>query len=442
MFCTAVALRQLASLARSDRRRVVVTGQGLITCLGIGAEHVWKKMLEGRSGISSIDGKGFENIPCQVAGSVPRGDNPGELNLESHIPPSELRNLPLAAAYGLIAAEEALSMAGWKPQDITDLERTGVAVGQGMVSLEEITDAGVALRERGHRRVNPFFIPKILINMPAGHISIKYKFQGPNHSVSTACTTGVHAIGDAFRFIQRGDADVMVAGGTEACIGPLAVSGFARMRALSTNFNKTPEKASRPFDKDRDGFVMSEGAGIVVLEELEHAKARSAQIYAEILGYGLSGDAQHITAPDENGNGARLCMQATIRDAGIDCSDVGYINAHATSTPLGDRAESRAIVNVFGEFSKSLYVSSTKGAVGHLLGAAGSVETIFCILACQHGQIPPTVNLDDSDTGCDLNYVLKRSVSWDRNSERRIAISNSFGFGGTNASLCVGEYVD
>ena len=275
-------------------------------------------------------------------------------------------------------------------------------------------------------------------------VSLKtsFVFQGPNHCVSTACTTGLHSIGDAFRFVQHGEADVMVAGSTEACIDPLAVSGFTRMRAMSTSFNSTPARASRPFDARRDGFVMAEGAGILILEELEHAKARGAEIQAEILGYGLSGDGHHISAPDENGKGAQLCMQAVIRDSGIDVSEVGYINAHATSTPLGDRAESRAIVSVFGEHSKCLCVSSTKGAVGHLLGAAGSVETVFCVLACRDGWVPPTVNLDQPDTGCDLNYVPKTSLPWDSNSKRRIALSNSFGFGGTNASLCIGEYVD
>ncbi|KAK6192191.1 hypothetical protein SNE40_003704 [Patella caerulea] len=428
----------MSSLSRS---RVVVTGLGLITCLGVGVDKTWKNLISGQCGITQLPTKEYEKIPCKVAGVVPCGAKDGELNIAKHFTPTELRGLPLSSAYAMIAAEEALNMAKWKPDQEEERIRTGVAIGMGMVSLEEIADVGEALRGRGYNRVSPHFIPRILVNMAAGHVSIKHGLKGPNHAVSTACTTGLHAIGDAYSFIQRGVADVMVAGGTEASVSPLSIAGFSRMRALSTNFNNNPQEASRPFDKDRDGFVMSEGCGVVVLEEMNHAINRGANIIAEIQGYGLSGDAHHITSPSEDGDGAYRCMQTALKDGNIDIKDIGYVNAHATSTPIGDAAESRAIEKLFNNENKHLLVSSTKGAVGHLLGAAGSVEAVFTVLACQSGQIPPTNNLKTSDTGCDLNYVAINSVPWSAQFNRKIALTNSFGFGGTNGSLCISDFI-
>ncbi|WAR03197.1 OXSM-like protein [Mya arenaria] len=422
-------------------RRVVVTGMGLVTCLGVGVRHVWRRILDGHCGISGLHATEFKEIPCRVAGYVPRGTSPGELNLDSHIPPADQRVMSLASAYALVAAEEALVDSGWKPRTEDDRHRAGVAVGMGLCSLHQISEMGHVLREKGYRRVSPHFIPSILTNMAAGQVSLKFGLKGPNHAVSTACTTGLHAIGDAARFIQYGDADLMVAGGTEANIDPLSIAGFARMRALSTRFNDTPELSSRPFDKDRDGFVMSEGSGVVILEELSHAQKRGANIYGEVLGYGLSADANHITAPAEDGSGAYNCMKYALKYANIDKKHVGYVNAHATSTPLGDKSESSAIHRLFGPNCDNLLVSSTKGAIGHLLGGAGSVEAIFTILACQSGKVPPTVNLNQSDTDVDLNYVSKTSSDWlNIVNGKRFGISNSFGFGGTNASICFSNY--
>ncbi|XP_060075623.1 3-oxoacyl-[acyl-carrier-protein] synthase, mitochondrial-like [Ylistrum balloti] len=421
-------------------RRVVVTGLGLVTCLGVGTKHVWDRIIKGHCGIGVINGQGFEGIPCKVAGFVPRGDNPGELQLKEYMSVQEQRITSQGYAYALVAAEEALTDAGWKPNTEEEKHSTGVAIGMGMVGMEETFNTGLTLRDRGYSRVSPYFMPKILINMTAGNISVKYGLQGPNHAVSTACTTGLHAIGDAFRFIQRGDAKVMVAGGSEESPNPISVAGFSRMRALSTKFNDNPQKASRPFDKDRDGFVMSEGSGVLVLEELEHALDRGANIYAEILGYGLSGDANHMTAPQEDGSGAYRCMMAALNDAQISSTDIGYVNAHATSTPLGDLAESRAIWRLFGERNPEILVSSTKGATGHLLGSAGSVEAIFTVMACHSGKIPATVNLCESDIELPLKYVYQNSVDWPTGSARYLAVSNSFGFGGTNGSLCIGSF--
>ncbi|KAL5016006.1 hypothetical protein ScPMuIL_005595 [Solemya velum] len=419
-----VPIRRLSSRKPSTKIRVVVTGLGLVTCLGVGTQLVWNKLVEGNCGISSVKGEGYKKIPCQVAGYVPRGENIGELDLNRHVSITDQRTMSIATAYSLVAVEEALTDAKWLSLSDEDKQRTGVAVGMGMVGLEEIVTTGSLLRDRGYNRVNPHFIPNILVNMAAGHVSLKYGLQGPNHAVSTACATGLHAIGDATRFIQNGDADVMVAGGTEACIGPLAIAGFSRMRALSTNFNDRPEEASRPFDRDRDGFVMSEGTGIMVLEELSHALNRGANIHGEILGYGLSGEAFHMTAPSTEGKGAFQCMSGALRNAGINTEEIGYINAHATSTPLGDAAESKAISDLFKEHTDSLLVSSTKGATGHLLGAAGSVEAIFTLLACKHGRVPPTKNLHHPDTGFDLNYVPFKSADW--STDKRKALSNSF----------------
>ncbi|ESO97428.1 hypothetical protein LOTGIDRAFT_115074 [Lottia gigantea] len=422
-------------------RRVVVTGLGLVTCLGTGVRHVWKNLVNGGCGITNLTSDDFQTIPSKVVGIVPKGLNEGQLNLEQFLTPAELRGLPLPSAYALVAAEEALDMARWKPNSEEEKYRSGVIVGTGMVPLDEICNVGQVLREKGYKRVTPHFIPNILPNMSAGHVSIKFGLKGPNHTPSTACTTGLHAIGDAFRMIQYGDADVMVAGGTESSVSPLAMAGFCRMRALCTNFNDRPKESSRPFDRDRNGFVMSEGCGILVLESLEHALERQVPIYAEIMGYGLSGDAHHISAPCEDGEGALRCMKSALKHSNIEPSHVGYINAHATSTYLGDIAESKAIEKLFNSQNKDVFVSSTKGAIGHLLGAAGSVEAIFTILSCKTGIIPPTLNLHNVDTGCDLNYVRTNSEKWTSNFDKKIALTNSFGFGGTNGSLCVSEFL-
>ena len=346
--------------------------------------------------------------------------------------------------YALAASEEALASSNWKPSTEIESQRTGVAIGTGMVDLETIAETSKTLSEKGYRRVSPYFVPKILTNMATGHVSIKYGFQGPNHAVSTACTTGAHAIGDSFRLIRNGDADVMICGGTEAAINPVAVAGFSRARALSTLFNHSPEKASRPFDKHRDGFVIGEGAGILVLEELQHALKRNANIIGEILGYGLSGDAHHMTAGKEDGTGAYLSMKAALRDSHIDYNDVQYVNAHATSTPIGDAIENRAIKKCFGDHAHNLKISSFKGSLGHLLGAAGAVETALTLLAIKNNIIPPTMNLDELDPEFEFDYVPNEAISFElpKDKHKRIAIKNSFGFGGTNASLCLGEYLD
>lgn len=411
------------------RRRVVVTGLGIVSPLGTGTEVVWQNITKGKCGIVALKDEDYAKLPCRVAGIIPSDDK-----VSKALSKSNLKSMAPATCLALVATAEALADANWLPESNDDKEVTGVAIGMGMIDLKDVCDTNDALKV-GYNKVSPFFVPRILPNMAAGHISIKYGFRGPNHSVSTACATGAHSIGDAFRFIRHGDADVMVCGGAEACISPLAIAGFCRLRALSTSFNEEPSKASRPFDKKRDGFVMGEGAAILILEEYEHALQRKAKIYAEILGYGLSGDAAHITTPRDDGSGAVLSMSRALKDSGIDQHNITHINAHATSTPVGDGIEATAIKNLFKNHSSKILVSSTKGAHGHLLGAAGNLEAAFTVLSCYHGIIPPTINLEEPVD--DLNYVGETSKTWD--AQKRIALKNSFGFGGTNATLCIGQ---
>ncbi|KZM18974.1 transferase [Ascochyta rabiei] len=423
-------------------RRVVVTGLGLVTPLGIGVRRTWQRLVDGHCGITTIKDRSpqFAALPSHVAAVVPEGmRTDGKWNAKEYLNAGDERRMARFAQYAMVASEEALSDAGWAPKKEEELEATGVYIGSGIGSLDDAYDTAVAFDKGGYRKVSPLFVPRLLINLAAGHISMRYGFMGPNHAATTACTTGAHSIGDASRMIQFGDADVMVAGGAESCIHPLAISGFARARSLATEFNDRPTEASRPFDKERDGFVIGEGAGVVVLEELEHAKARGARIYAEIAGYGLSSDAHHMTAPREDGQGPRLAMKKALKHAGLKPASVDYVNAHATSTPLGDAAENRAIKGLLlGEDGKAqaseINVSSTKGAVGHLLGAAGSVEAIFTILGLHNNILPPTLNLQnpgDPAAEFNCNYVANEA----QQKEVNVAMSNSFGFGGTNASL-------
>jgi len=413
-------------------RRVVVTGLGLVTPLGIGTENVWRRLIAGGSGVRAVQSFDVSDLPCKVAGQVPRGDTAsGHFNADDYVLPKDQRKSDIFIHYALGAASEAVNDAGWLPRDDEGRERTGVMIGSGVGGLQGIYEASVTLHERGPRRVSPFFIPSCLINLASGHVSIKLGFKGPNHAVVTACSSGAHAIGDAARLIGLDDADVMVAGGAESTISRIGIAGFAAARALSTGFNDTPERASRPWDRDRDGFVMGEGAGIVVLEDIEHARKRGARIYAEIVGYGLSGDAYHMTAPAEDGDGAYRAMKAALRRAKMGPEDIDYVNAHGTSTPLGDEIELAAVKRVFGPAAYKLSMSSTKSAIGHLLGAAGSVEAIFSMLAIRDGVCPPTLNLDNPSPGCDIDLVAKQA----KERKVRAALSNSFGFGGTNASL-------
>lgn len=416
-------------------RRVVITGIGLTTPLADGADLTWQKLLNAESGIRRIEAFNVDDLPAKVAGMVPRteGDVRGQglFNPLFYLDAKEQRKMGTFIMFGIAAACQAVEDSGWMPQDEESRERTGVMIGSGIGGLEEIYTISGVLDNAGTRRVSPFFIPSSLINLVSGHVSIRFGFKGPNHSVVTACATGAHAIGDAARIIQFGDADVMIAGGTEAAVCRIGMAGFAAARALSTGYNDTPHASSRPWDDGRDGFVMGEGAGIVVLEEYEHAKRRGAKIYAEVAGYGMSGDAHHVTAPAEDGGGAFRAMRAALKNAKLLPEDIDYINAHGTSTPLGDLIEVKAVKRVFGDHAYQLAISSTKSAIGHLLGAAGSVEAIFCALAIRDGIVPPTLNLDNPSEGCDLDFVAKEAQ------ERRITacISNSFGFGGTNASL-------
>ncbi len=413
-------------------RRVVVTGMGLVSPMGVGVEPSWKRLVEGESGIGPIESFDVSDLPCRIAAHLPAGSREdGRWDPEDWLPARERRKLDPFIIYGMVAADQAVGDAGWEPEDEEGRNRTGVMIGSGIGGLQTIHDASILLQERGPRRISPFFIPSALINLVSGQVSIRYGFKGPNHSVVTACATAAHAIGDAARLIALDDADVMVAGGAEAAICRLGIAGFAASRALSTHFNDEPERASRPWDKARDGFVMGEGAGCIVLEEYEHAKARGARIYAEIVGYGLSGDAHHITAPAADGDGGYRAMEAALKRAGLDPGSIDYINAHGTSTPLGDEIELGAVKRLFGDHAYELSMSSTKSAHGHLLGAAGAVEAIFTIKAVQCGVAPPTLNLEDPSEGCDLDLVPGAAK------ERRIdhALSNSFGFGGTNTSL-------
>ena len=412
-------------------RRVVVTGLGMVTPLGVGQKVNWDRITKSVSGLRAIEHFDVSDLPAKIAGLVPKGDGEGEFNPDSVCPAKDRRRMDDFIVYGLAAAQEAVEDSGWMPEDEESRERTGVMIGSGIGGLPSIANAALTLQEGGPRKISPFFIPASLINLVSGHVSIKYGFKGPNHAVVTACSTGAHAIGDASRIIQFGDADVMVAGGAEAAVCRLGMAGFAAARALSTNFNDTPTKGSRPYDKDRDGFVMGEGAGVVVLEEYEHAKARGAKIYGEIIGYGMSGDAYHITAPAEDGNGGFRAMRAAVQRAGISLEDVDYVNAHGTSTPLGDQIELGAVKRLFGDYAYKLSMSSTKSAIGHLLGAAGAVEAIYSILAIKNGVVPPTLNLDNPSEGCDIDLVPHTA----KDRKVKVALSNSFGFGGTNASL-------
>ena len=413
-------------------RRVVVTGMGFVTPLGLGIEPVWQKLLNGESGIGAIQSFDVSDLPARIAAQVPLGDKEsGLFNADDWVPPKDQRRMDQFIIFSMAAAAMAVEDAGWAPDDEEELERTGVMIGSGIGGLPGITEGAITLHERGPRRLTPFFIPANIINLASGNVSIRFGFKGPNHAVVTACSTGAHAIGDASRMIMLDDADVMVCGGAEAAVCRLGLAGFAAARALSTGFNDDPRRASRPWDKDRDGFVMGEGAGIMVLEELEHAKRRGAKIYAEIVGYGMSGDAYHLTAPSEDGSGAFRSMRNALRRAQISPDRIDYINAHGTSTPLGDEIELGAVKRLFGDHAYKLSMSSTKSAIGHLLGAAGTVEAIFSILAMRDNIVPPTLNLDNPSPACDLDLVPKTAK------ERRVdyVLSNSFGFGGTNASL-------
>jgi 3-oxoacyl-[acyl-carrier-protein] synthase II len=415
-------------------RRVVVTGMGMVTPLGDGVDTNWRRLMAAESGIRAIQAFDTSDLATKIGGEVPAGDKAnGHFNADAYMAPKEQRKVDKFILFGMAAAKQAVEDSGWQPQDDEGRNRTGVMIGAGIGGLPTIYETSITLKERGPRRVSPFFIPAALINLASGQVSIAFGFKGPNHAVVTACATGAHAIGDAARLIQFEDADVMVAGGAEAAICRLGIAGFNACKALSTDFNDTPTKASRPWDKRRDGFVMGEGAGCVVLEEYEHAKKRGAKMYAEILGYGLSGDAYHITAPSEDGDGAMRAMKAALKRAQLNTDQIDYINAHGTST-MADVIELGAVKRTFGEDAYNLSMSSTKSATGHLLGAAGAIEAIYAIKSINEQAVPPTLNLDDPDEGCDIDLVPKQA----KRRKVRYALSNSFGFGGTNASLILG----
>ena len=404
----------------------------MVTSLGVGVERNWDGLMAGKSGITQIDKFDVDDLPAKIAGQVPEGDTAdGLFHADDWVSSKDRRRMDDFIVYGLCAAAQAIEDSGWVAETDEQAWRTGVLIGSGIGGLPEIAGGAITVNEGRARRLSPFFIPASLINLISGHVSIRWGFKGPNHAVVTACSTGAHAIGDAARLIMWEDADVMVAGGAEAAVCKLGVAGFCAARALSTNFNDTPELASRPWDRDRDGFVMGDGAGVVVLEELEHAKKRGAKIYGEVVGYGMSGDAHHITAPAEDGDGAFRCMSAALKRAGMNPEDIDYVNAHGTSTPLGDEIELGAVKRVFGDHAYNISMSSTKSAIGHLLGAAGAVEAIYSLLAMKHGALPPTLNLENPSEGCDIDLVAKQP----KERPVRAALSNSFGFGGTNASL-------
>jgi 3-oxoacyl-[acyl-carrier-protein] synthase II len=415
-----------------ELRRVVVTGLGMVTPLGCGVEATWSNILAGKNGARRIDDFRVDDIASQIAHRVPLGDYAdGKYNPDEWMEVKDQRKVDPFIVYAMAAAKQAIDDAGVEPTTQEEQERTGTLIGSGIGGLNGIYDASVILHEKGPRRISPFFIPGRLINLASGYVSIRFGLKGPNHSVVTACSTGAHAIGDSWRLIAMGDADVMVAGGAESCVNRIALAGFAACRALSTGFNDEPGKASRPYDRDRDGFVMGEGAGVVVLEEYERAKARGARIYGEVIGYGLSGDAYHITAPSEDGDGGYRCMQAAVKRAGISPGDIDYINAHGTSTPLGDEIELGSVTRLLGDHAADAAMSSTKSAIGHLLGAAGSVEAIFSLLAIRDNVAPPTINLDNPSVESVINLVPHKPLQ----KQIDVALSNSFGFGGTNASL-------
>jgi 3-oxoacyl-[acyl-carrier-protein] synthase II len=419
-------------------RRVVITGLGMLTPLGCGVEATWANALAGKSGARKVTEFEVEDLPAKIACRLPFGDGSnGTYNADDWMEPKEQRKVDPFIIYGMAAATMALDDAGWHPETDEDQIATGVLIGSGIGGVEGIVEAGYTLRDKGPRRVSPFFIPGRLINLVSGQVSIRHKLRGPNHSVVTACSTGAHAIGDAARLIALGDADVMVAGGSESPVSRISLAGFAACKALSTDFNDEPERASRPYDKDRDGFVMGEGAGIVVVEELEHARARGAKIYAEVVGYGLSGDAYHITAPSENGEGAERCMRMALKRAGLQPSDLDYINAHGTST-MADTIELGAVERLVGDHAANVSMSSTKSMTGHLLGAAGAIEAIFSVLAIRDGIVPPTINLDNPEVETKIDLVPNKA----RKRKVDVALSNSFGFGGTNASLVLRRLQD
>jgi 3-oxoacyl-[acyl-carrier-protein] synthase II len=440
----------------SKTRRVVVTGLGVVSPLGIGAQHSWKQLIGSKSGIISTeelkDSEKYKDIPVKVIGKLPTFEGEidetpkGYYNPLEHFTTHELRRYSPFIQYALIAAKEAINDANWNPLELTEEERlrSGVCIGSGIGSFEDSVNNAINFHTNGYRKIQPLFIPRLLTNMASGNVSIKYGLKGVNHSVSTACATGLHSIGDSFRFISDDYADIIVCGASEAAINPISLGGFARSKSVTINFNNEPSKASRPFDKNRSGFVLGEGSGILILEELNHALNRNAKIYAEIKGYGLSGDATHITTPSKDGDGAKRAMEMAIKRANIKPSEIGYINAHATSTPLGDRAENFAIKRIFANENPNLKISSNKGQIGHLLGAAGSVEAIFTILALKESIIPPTLNCDEpglheEDNGTqDFIFDYVPNIAQNFNIEN--ALTNSFGFGGTNASLCISKY--
>ena len=416
-------------------RRVVVTGLGLVTPLADGVEESWSRILDGKSGAGPITGFDTTGLVTTYACEVPLGDGTdGTFNADAYMLPKEQRKVDTFIQFGLAAAQQAVEDSGWMPTENDDLERTGVLIGSGIGGLNSIANTAVLMEEKGPRRVSPFFVPGALINLISGQVSIKYGFKGPNHSVVTACSTGAHAIGDASRLIMFGDADVMVDGGAEAAICKIGIAGFNACKALSTKGADDPQKASRPYDADRDGFVMGEGAGVVILEEYEHAKARGAKIYAEVLGYGLSGDAYHITAPSETGEGGERSMRAALRNAGLEPSDIDYINAHGTST-MADTIELGAVERMLGDHAENVTMSSTKSSTGHLLGAAGAIEAIFSVLAIRDSVCPPTINLDNPAVETKIDLAANKKVE----REVKVALSNSFGFGGTNASVIFGK---